>query len=118
MCVKAGGGTGLSRAMQLRLVDQGRQGLTAIGWPKLAQTSQPQGQKPRGGSFLNPVSITQSLLTGMGTEDLSGHSSERHTAASGVFMGFQPGVPLEKGSAVERNVLWAELTPGPLAGPC
>lgn len=39
----------------------------------------------------------------MGTEDLAGHSSERHTAASGVFVGSQPGVPPEKGSAVERN---------------
>jgi len=54
----------------------------------------------------------------MGTEDLAGHSSGGHTAACGVFMGPQPGLTPEKGSTVERNVLWAELTPRPLAGLC
>lgn len=53
----------------------------------------------------------------MDTEDLAVHSGGGHTAASGVILGPQPGVPLGKGRAMERNVLWAEVTAQPLAGP-
>lgn len=89
-------------------------GLTAISWLRLVNY---RVQKPQWGSFLNYVASAQSLLTSMDTEDLAVHSGGGHTAASGVILGPQPGVPLGKGRAMGRNVLWAEVTAQPLAGP-
>lgn len=105
--------------MQVRLVDQSRQEfLNPLADRSRLRLINHKVQKPRWGSFFNHVAITQSILTIMGTEDLAGHSSGERTAASGVFMGSQPGLPLEKGSVVETNVIWVELTPRPLGGQC
>lgn len=81
--------------------------LTAVGWPKLAQASQTQGPKAMFVILLESYCVTQSLLTSMGTEDLAGHCSGRSTTVHRLLTR----------QCCGENVLWAELTPRPLAEP-